>query len=264
MGKDFQTHGAGAVTDTGTGDGAVPEIVCRPGNAFRVRGYQVGTAENGVEGPLREAPFHRGENVADAVVGASGEYHQPCWGIHHTDLFLREGIQDKAAVWPLHDRGGMDRLFRSGVRKVSQKIHMRSDLYTVICQTAEAGQPLLEEPGCLHGRAYQLQRLGIGFLLRRVAPVIPPLPDEKAAMGVNGYVRRKLLRQAQKTTAVIPVVVTERHGSDPPEVDTQLLRVPQAGVPLPGVEQQAGISFLQVDGQAEFPLKAGVQNGVFR
>lgn len=110
---------------------------------------------------------------------------------------------------------------------------MRSDPYTVICQTAEAGQPLLEEPGCLHGRAYQLQCLGIGFLLRRVALVIPPLPDEKAAMGINGYVRRKLLRQAQKTTAVIPVVVTERHGSDPPEVDTQLLRVPQAGVPLP-------------------------------
>ena len=95
MGKDFQTHGAGAVTDTGTGDGAVPEIVCRPGNAFRVRGDQVGTAENGLDGPLREAPFHRGEDVADAVVGASGEYHQPCWGIHHTDLFLREGIQDK-------------------------------------------------------------------------------------------------------------------------------------------------------------------------
>ena len=83
-------------------------------------------------------------------------------------------------------------------------------------------------------------------------------------MGINGYVRRKELRQAQKTTAVIPVVVTERHGSDPPEVDTQLLCVPQAGVPLPGVEQQTGISFLQVDGQAEFPLKAGVQNGVFR
>ena len=263
MGKDFQTHGAGAVTDTGTGDGAVPEIVCRPGNAFRVRGDQVGTAENGLDGPLREVPFHRGENVADAVVGTSGEYHQPCWGIHHTDLLLREGIQDKAAVRALHDRGGMDHLFRFRVRKVSQKIHMRSDLYAVICQTAEAGQPLLEEPGCLHGRAYQLQRLGIGFLLRRVAPVIPPLPDEKAAMGINGYVRRKLLRQAQKTTAVIPVVVAERHGSDPPEVDAQLLRVPQAGVPLPGVEQQTGISFLQVDGQAEFPLKAGVQNGVF-
>ena len=146
MGKDFQTYGAGAVTDTGTGDGAVPEIVCRPGNAFWVRGYQVGTAENGLDGPLREAPFHCGENVADAVVGASGEYHQSCWGIHHTDLFLREGIQDKAAIRPLHDRGGMHRLFRFRVRKVSQKIHMRSDLYAVICQTAEAGQPLLEEP----------------------------------------------------------------------------------------------------------------------
>ena len=157
----------------------------------------------------------------------------------------------------------MDRFLWSGDGEIPQEIHMRSDLYAVICQTAEAGQPLLEEPGCLHGRAYQLQRLGIGFLLRRVASVIPPLPDEKAAMGINGYVRRKELRQAQKTTAVIPVVVTERHGSDPSEVDTQLLRVPQAGVPLTGVEQQAGISFLQVDGQAEFPLKAGAQNGVF-
>ena len=130
MGKDFQTHRAGAVTDTGTGDGAVPEIVCRPGNAFRVRGYQVGTAENGLDGPLREAPFHRGENVADAVVGASGEYHQPCWGIHHTDLLLREGIQHQAAIRPLHDRGGMHRLLWSGDGEIPQEIHMRSDLYT--------------------------------------------------------------------------------------------------------------------------------------
>lgn len=69
----------------------------------------------------------RGENVADAVVGASGEYHQPCWGIYHTDLLLREGIQDKAAIRPLHDRGGCTASSGPGTGKFPQEIHMRSD-----------------------------------------------------------------------------------------------------------------------------------------
>ena len=221
-------------------------------------------AENGVDGTARKAPLHSGENAADAVMGAAGEHHQPRRSIHHADLLLREGIQHQAAIRPLHDRGGMHRLLWSGDGEIPQEIHMRADLHRVVRQAAETSQALLEEPRGFHRRAYQLQGLGIGLLLGRVAPVVPPFPDEKAGVGVNGNFRRQDRRQGQQAAAVVAVVVAEGRSRDLPEVDAQLLRVPQAGTPLPSVEQQAGVPLLQIDGQAEFRLKAGVQGGVFR